>query len=404
MRVLYHHRTQGRDVEAVHIRGLAGGLEELGYQVEIVGPPGVRTDANAVVAHAAAPRASVWSWAARRVPQLVFELMEIGYNLAAIPRLWSRCRGEKPAAIYERYALYNAAGVVTGKLAGIPVVLELNDTVHVDRTRQGKRLVMPWLAAWFERQILKNATGIVVVSGYLKDQLVKSGLPAERIRVTPNAVDPARFDPARVDGRSVRETYGLADDVVVGFAGCFAKWHGVDHLVRAMGKLAAEFPRARLLMVGDGPKRQEAVDLAAELGIGDRVAFTGKVPHAEMPEYVAAMDIGVMPASNLFGSPMKVYEYMAMGRPAVAPRYIPLEEAIDEGRTGLMFDPNDEAGLARCLRTLLADDTLRRNCGAAGREKVLSKHCWRHNAAVVMDLAAGAGPAAWEATPERAAA
>src|SRR4051812_3357163 len=117
MRVLYHHRTLGRDVEAVHIHGLASGLEELGYQVEIVGPPGVKTDPNRVVPPAAAPRAPVWSGAARRVPQLVFELMEIGYNLAATPRLWSRCRGEKPSAIYERYALYNAAGVAAGKLA-----------------------------------------------------------------------------------------------------------------------------------------------------------------------------------------------------------------------------------------------------------------------------------------------
>src|SRR5437762_2473479 len=101
MRIVYHHRTQGRDVEAVHICGLASGLEELDCRVEIVGPPGVTTDPDAVVTSAAAERPrTVWGWVARHLPQLAFEIMEIGYNLPAVPRLWLRCQIERPAALY----------------------------------------------------------------------------------------------------------------------------------------------------------------------------------------------------------------------------------------------------------------------------------------------------------------
>ncbi|MGV3721193.1 MAG: glycosyltransferase, partial [Actinomycetota bacterium] len=123
MRAIYHHRTQGRDVEAVHIRGLASGLQELGYEVEVVGPPGVDLDPNSIVAPTTGKSATPLGVLARRAPQLLFEFLEVGYNLVALPRLLGRCRGPKPALIYERYALYNAAGVLAGRLAGVPVVL-----------------------------------------------------------------------------------------------------------------------------------------------------------------------------------------------------------------------------------------------------------------------------------------
>jgi glycosyltransferase involved in cell wall biosynthesis len=333
--------------------------------------------------------------------------MEIGYNLVAVPRLLARCRRAPVDLIYERYALYNASAVIVGRLTGTPVVLEVNDTVRMDRTRQGKAVVMPWLAERFERWIFGNAAGLAVVSGYLRDHVVANGVPPERVRVTPNAVEPEHFDPERFTGARVRERLGLEGTVVVGFAGSFTKWHGVEFLTRAFAAVAREFPEARLLLVGEGPRRPVAAELAAELGIADRVVFTGKVPHAEMPEHMAAMDQGVMPSSNLFGSPMKVFEYMAMGRPAVAPRYGPLEEAIDDGKTGLLFPPEDEAALTACLRSLLADAAYREELGRAGRRKVLEKHLWVHNAQAVLGLVARvpeSEPAAAVPAPQRSAA
>jgi glycosyltransferase involved in cell wall biosynthesis len=387
MRAIYHHRTQGRDVEAVHIRGLASGLEALGYVVEVVGPPGVDLDPNSTVAPTTGQSATPLGILARRAPQLLFELLEIGYNLAALPRLLSRCRGEKPALIYERYALYNVAGVLAGRLAGVPVVLEVNETVGVDRTRQGKKVALPALARRLERWILRNASGVVVVSGYLREYVREAGAPEERIRVTPNAIDPTQFDPERIDRGEARTRYGLTGKTVIGFAGSFTKWHGVDLLIRAAAGLMVEYPDVHLLLVGDGARRRDSEALAAELGITERTVFTGKVPHAEMPRHMAAMDLGVMPASNVYGSPMKVFEYMAMGCPPVAPRFGPLEEAIQDGETGLLFEPGSAASLEGRLRKLLSDPEHRKLMGAAARRRVLARHLWRHNAEAVVELA-----------------
>ena len=391
MRVLYHHRTQGRDVEAIHIHGFCAGMRQLGYDVEIVGPPGVQTNPNAVAA-SAGKRRTLWGWVARHAPQLLFEFLEIGYNAVAVARLWRRCRASSPALIYERYALYNAAAVLVGRLARTPVVLEVNETAGVDRLRHGKTLVMPGLARRFERLILRRASGIVVVSGYLRDQILALGIPSERVVVTPNAVDVGRFDPEKADSASIRARYGLEGKTIIGFAGSFARWHRVDLLLRACGRLMPEHKDIAILLVGDGARRSEAEALAQDLGIADRVVFTGKIAHSDIPAYIGAMDIGVMPESNLFGSPMKVFEYMAMGRPPVAPAYGPLQEAICEGQDGLLFQPGDEAGLARCLRDLVADPERRRALGAAARRKVLSCHQWVHNAQAVLELIAQEPP------------
>src|SRR5437870_2068032 len=126
MRVLYHHRTQGRGVEAVHIHGICSGFKAIGCEVEIMGPPGIQNDPNIVVNAEAGKTDTKWGWVAKRIPQLGFELMEIGYNLAAAPRINAMCQDWKPDLICERYALYNRSGARTARNRGIPFILEVN--------------------------------------------------------------------------------------------------------------------------------------------------------------------------------------------------------------------------------------------------------------------------------------
>lgn len=386
MRALYHHRTQGRGVEAVHIMGIVSGLRENGFEVEIVGPPGVDVNPEIVVSSEKGRTGTVWGLIARYAPQAMFELLELGYNVAAIPRLWKVCRSWKPDLIYERYAGFNAAGVVVSRLTGIPIAVEINDLAGEDRTRQGKKTAMPGLAAAFERYICRKATAVFPVSGYLRDQIVGLGASPDRVRAIPNAVDPTKFAPDTVHGDEVRRRHGLQDSLVIGFIGSFTKWHGVDLLVQAMAQVAAEFPDSRLLLVGDGARRALVEELVAELGLTDRVVFAGKVPHADVPAYVAAMDVAVVPGANPFVSPVKAFEYMAMGKAPIAPRYESLQEAIEEGHTGLLFEPESAAGLVEQLRTMLGDSQLRARLGRAAREQVRTQHLWKHNARRVLEL------------------
>lgn len=374
-------------MEAVHILGVCRGLRQLGFEVEIVSPPGVEVTEAAGGDRAGRSR---WGWVARNLPQVAFELLEIAYNLAAVPRLVRRCRELRPAFLYERYALYNLAGVIAGRLTHIPLILEVNDTVDTDRLRYGKRLAMKPLARWFERRIFRGAAGIAAVSGYLREQAIRTGASPERVCVTPNAVELERFNPETARGSELRKKLGWEGCAVIGFVGSFARWHGVDLLIRAFAALARDYPEARLLLVGDGAELEPSRALTSELRIADRVHFAGRVSHSEVPDAISAMDVGVMPASNVFGSPMKVFEYMAMGKPALGPRLGPLEEAITHGKEGFLFEPGSVDGLTECLRALLEDPDLRREMGRAARNRVVTRHLWVHNAEAVVALLPGA--------------
>src|SRR5262249_46201784 len=176
---------------------------------------------------------------------------------------------------------------------------------------------------------------------------------------------------------------GLERRAVLGFVGSFRSGHGIDLLMRVVPAILERYPEAAFLLVGDGSRRAAAEEQVAALDLGDRVRFPGRVAHAEVPDYIAAMDIGLMPHSNRFGSPVKIFEYMAMGVVPVGPRLGPLEEAIDDGVTGLLFEPENEASLQAAIEALIADPVRRHRLGAAARERVLAHHLWRHNAAAI---------------------
>jgi glycosyltransferase involved in cell wall biosynthesis len=393
MRFIYHHRTRGSGVEGVHIRGIADGLEQLGHPVAIVSPPGVevaepgdRQEVGTGPPGRSALR-RLWDVFSRHCPEFGFEVAEAVYSLVALPRLVRACRRLRPDAIYERYAFFNAAGLLAARACGVPLLLEVNDSVAVERERRGNRLVLGALARLIERRVFRGAGACFVVSNYLRDLLTAQGVASERILVTPNAIDPGRFDPARAAAVGLRARLGLEGRVVIGFVGSFLSWHGIELLMRVVPPVLQRFPNAAFLMVGDGSRREPAEKEAAAHGVANRVVFTGQVPHSAVPEYMAAMDVGLMPHSNRFGSPVKIFEYMAMGVVPVGPRLGPLEEAIDHGENGLLFTPEDETGLREALERLLADPALRARLGAAARATVLARHLWTHNAAAIADRA-----------------
>jgi len=403
MNILYHHRTQGRGAEAIHIKGICTGLTELGFEVIVVGPPGVHNNPDAIPTKGKSTLARLLGWISRRSPEWLFEVFGMAYNLITIPRLLKRSKESRPKLLYERYSFYNACSVVVGALTHTPVVLEINDTVGVPCIRQGKKVAMPRLAAWFERQIFARATGLAAVSNYLRDQLLAIGVPEGKICVNPNAVDIQTFAPDTVDSGEIRRRYGLADNVVIGYCGAFVPWHQVQLLIRAFATLPGAFPNARLLLVGGGVDMAPCVALTQSLGLGERVVFTGPIPHAEVPAHIGAMDIGALADSNEFGSPMKVVEYMAMGCVPVAPRYGPLKELIESGANGMLFEPSNVSDLTGCLETLLSDRSFRSRLGAAARSSVIERHLWRHNAERVLGLVPGltAPAAALQASEQR---
>lgn len=379
MNILYHHRTQGRGVEGVHIEEIVKALECLGNNVDIVSPYGKNNSKNR---NEVSPK--IYNFISKFSPEIFFELLEIFYNLNAYKNISGLLRKDKYGLIYERYAIFNWAGIKAARKFKIPIILEVNYTSFTPLYRKRSKMLKP-LANWLEKKIFSEADGIVVVSTFLKSHLIDLGVDGGKVIVLPNAADPIKFN-ANLSGRLIRERYDLNNKKVIGFIGGFYPWHGLDMLIDCFADLQKEFQDLILLLIGDGPIKEKLENKVKKLNMEKNIRFTGRIDHGQLPDYMAAFDIAVMPDSNDYGSPMKIYEYMSMAKPVVAPRLGPLEDGISHGREGLLFNQSDRNGLTEAIKILLSDEKVRERIGRTAREKILSKHTWQKNAEGVLGL------------------
>jgi glycosyltransferase involved in cell wall biosynthesis len=237
---------------------------------------------------------------------------------------------------------------------------------------------------------LEAATRIFVVSEVERRNLVERGISAYKIIVNPNGVDIERFRPA-AGGREARHELGLKDgEVVAGFVGTFGPWHGVEKLAEAIKSIPRSVP-VRFLLVGSGSLKVEVEkQLESEVNSG-RVIFTGAVVHDRVPALLDACDILVAPhvpladGSDFFGSPTKVFEYMAMGKPIVASRLGQIGEVLTDQETALLVEPGNVSELGAAIVKLTESNELRVRLGSKAREVAEREHTWKHNAQRVLE-------------------
>jgi glycosyltransferase involved in cell wall biosynthesis len=388
MKVLYHHRTRGADAQGVHIRALTDALRALGHQVHMVALARQQQDG--------APRRSSTggggpSLLGRAIPHWLYELMALAYNIPAFFVLTAAVLRHRPGLIYERYALFNVSGLWVARLFGIPFMLEVNAPLSMEHREHGD-LVLHRLAERIEDRLCTRATRTVVVSSAMARIFEERGVPAERLLVMPNGVDRSRFYP-EVDGSGVRQDNGLEDAFVIGFVGWIRPWHGVDRLVDAVARLAPELPQLRLLLVGDGPALPDLRDQVAALGMEDRVCFTGAVGAETIPAHIAAMDVAVQPDVTDYASPIKLFEYLALARPVIAPAKPNITEVVEDDVSALLFEPGSTDALADAIRRLYEGPELCNRLAARGGALIDERgYDWRANAGRVIDVVEGADP------------
>jgi glycosyltransferase involved in cell wall biosynthesis len=295
---------------------------------------------------------------------------------------------ERPDALYERYGLFHWAGRELSRRLGIPHLLELNAPLCQEQDGYEK-FVLTRTAAALEGSVVSSADAVIAVSPWLRDWAIQRGADPQRVTVVPNGVSRRVFERAPPFA-TVRERLGLVGARVVGFVGSFQSWHDVAGLVDAVGRLHEAGVEAKLLLVGSGSERRRLEQRARRIGIGEQVIFAGRVPHRQVPEYLGAMDVAVVPyrdSGEFFYSPMKLFESMACGTATVAAALGQIPEVIDHGRTGWLYRAGDAADLAESIRLLLSDRTLRDQIGRAGREEVLSRYTWEEVAERVVTIA-----------------
>lgn len=338
--------------------------------------PTVRDD---VETHYVRPLGLPWDQA--ELPQLAFnEVFAAGVRQAIGTR--------RPAFIYHRYCLNDFSSVVLAREYGVSLVLEFNGSEVWVQRNWGTPLKYEVIATCIERLNLDAADLIVVVSDVMRDQLVAEGVPADKILVNPNGVDTHVYRPD-VDGAEIRRRYELTDKLVVGFIGTFGRWHGTTTLATAFVRAIERRPeyrgRVRLLMIGDGLMMPETRQILREAGLESHAVFTGLVPQAQGPQHLAACDILTSPqvpnadGSRFFGSPTKLFEYMAMGKAIIASDLDQLGQVLDHERTAWLAKPGDVDSLCDGLLKLWDDAALRDRLGRAARAEAVDLHSWRRH-------------------------
>jgi len=319
------------------------------------------------------------------IPGTLYEILEVAYSAKAFIRLRAAVRAHQPDAIYERFSLFLFAGIWMRRLSGLPLLLEVNSPLFEERAKNdGLRLHR--LGRWAQRLLWSRAGHILPITVVLARTLADYGVPPSRITVIPNGIDPQRFGTIP-DTATAKTTLGLPPRLVLGFTGFIRGWNAVHRLI----DFAAQ-NRSRLdlhvLVVGDGPARQSLQDHARVRDIADRLTITGIVERDDVARYVAAFDIAVLPSLTPYSSPLKLFEYLQLGRAIVAPDTENIREILTDGQDALLFDPTREGAMEEALRRLCTTATLRTRLGEAARQTIITKSLtWDHNAGRVVAIA-----------------
>lgn len=380
LRILYHHRTAAADGMRVHIDAVVEALRSQGHVVRVVGPHG--GSGGGAGGGSRLERAA--DLLRGLLPPRAFELLELAYNIPAYLTLRAEARAFRPDVLYERYNLFLLAGLLLRKRSGLPMLLEVNAPLAAERSSSG-RLQMKSLARLCERTLWRGADAVLPVTEVLAADVRRARGTHCGVHVIANGAHLER--PVDTGATAaMRERLDLPPGaVILGFVGFVREWHGVGWAVDALPQLA---PEVILLIVGDGPALPELRNRAEALGVATRVRLVGRAPHAEVPAYMRTFDVALQTAATSYASPLKLFEYMALGRAIVAPDQPNIREVLAHGENGLLFRPGDETSFVSALRRLCAEPQLRQALGAKALSTVRrTPYTWTHNARRIAALA-----------------
>lgn len=318
--------------------------------------------------------------------------------------------------VYQRLALSTYPGILLSRKYRVPLVLEYNSSEVWVAKNWGGSLHFSQAAEAAEVACLCHSHVVVTVSRVLQDELIGRGVPSERIVCYPNCVDPDAHDPSRINPSRVEairtEICGDPAGVLIGFIGTFGQWHGVEVLARAIAKLVENHrslllsQRVKFALVGDGPTMTQVRNILAGEALSQFVTLTGLVPQDDAKLYLAACDILMSPhvpnvdGSRFFGSPTKLFEYMAMGKAIIASdldqigdvlkdslhaHELPASDLIGPAsQVGVLCGPGDADDMIRAILFLCANPAWRSALGANARQEVLRHYTWKQHVAAIL--------------------
>jgi glycosyltransferase involved in cell wall biosynthesis len=382
-RVLYHHRTQGKAVEGVHIRSITDALRAEGIAVDIISLPGADPYASP---NAMSPtqQAKWWMKFVTKLPEPLFELAEVAYNLIAGWRIVAYLRSHRDLDfIYERYSLFMFIPVLIARWRKLPIILEVNDSATVYRVRP---LFFQGLAMAIERWVFRKANGLVFVSSIFRDRALAAHRQMAPSIVTPNAANIVKFSFTDEQRTLARQKWKLDGKVVCGYLGAFVPWHAIDQFVHRIADRLAAAPHLKLLLVGDGATFPALQSFVSDHGLDNQIILTGRVPHDAVPGLLAAMDMAILPSAGDYTSPVKLFEFMACAVPPIAPDFEPIKEVLVDGQTGWTFEAGNLDAAVTAVLDRSSDTSELKRVGAAARAYISTERQWRNNILQLLDF------------------
>jgi glycosyltransferase involved in cell wall biosynthesis len=388
MKILYLNvnpgfTLSGKAGDSVRAVQLIEGWRRLGSEVSVLSSGDVGTNQRA--------RAVYQDYLKRSLPRAIADKLRDTYRILQ-GRRFKKTIGDfierwKPDLIVERFASFQKTGVEVANRYDIPIFLDDIFPFWEEEVYFGHRTGWRDKAMRIQEEGFTGADGLIAVSGVIKDYILSSGISASKVFQIPNGYNSEFFDPEVRNGNRIKEKLGLRDmTTIIGFVGAIAPWHHVKLLLEAAERISHMTGRVHFLIVGEGEERQELMAFTESRRLGKRVSFLGYVPYEEIPDHIAAMDIATVPNTAPYQFPIKVVEYMAMGKPVVAPSLKPIHEIMTDGVEGVLFSPMEVEDYARCLLRVINDRGLRVRAGRAARRKVSETYTWDSIARRFIDI------------------
>jgi glycosyltransferase involved in cell wall biosynthesis len=302
------------------------------------------------------------------------DLIRLSMGIYHSIKAWSELKGNVDQ-VYERLASLQLLGWIFQR-HGIPWILETSGLFFYEAKVERKSIVLSGIARTIELWAYRHCDVLVCVTSALRELILENAdISNEKILVVPNGVDTTRFDPEKCVPKRI------FDGPTLGFVSALVSWHRLDILLDALAEVRDAGIHLNLVIVGDGPMRTVWEEQARQLGLQNITCFTGRISWDQVPAYIAGFDLGFMgnakmDIGKMYHSPLKLYEYMAMGLPVIASSYEDAQKMINHGEHGYLFSPGDKDDLKRALCQAYNDQNRWKEIGMAAREKVLVEASW----------------------------
>lgn len=372
---------------SIHMREFVTNLKDIGYRISVVAKNGSAAGERSYsVSYYDLPEGAENRSENSRVNndeenRLITELSRFGKNTENEIYLRNLNAGEKFDLVYERYSLFSVAGLRLARSLRIPFVLEVNAPL-IKEALKYRQLVLRDLAGSVEKHLFLGADHIIAVSQAVADYILNL-VPDARVTVVPNGVTADRFTGPWKESAadSILSRYKESDFVVC-FVGNLRPWHGVDILIDSFAELPDDGRRNRLLVVGGkGKLKSQLKQKCLDRGLKGKFKFTGAVEHDDIPALLHRADVLAAPYPNLdnfYFSALKIFEYMAAGKPIVASAIGQIEKILTHETNCLLVPPGDTAALRDAILRLKNDPELARKLGKNARKEAVDKHTWKH--------------------------